>query len=323
MKEAEQMYETILPFIKKSDAEESERVLEDFVNIHPEYAKARNDLGSVLYKLKKKARALIHFEKAVGIEPDNCKYMKDHADFLYSEMGKPEEALEIYGNILKLLPEDVEILLISGHLSVSLNRFEDAKSYYERILLIEPWHMEATDFLDKLENRKTDGGQSLTSDAMYSKCQTLADNGNTQAAIKELERLVQQHPEFALAHNDLAVLNYNLGHKEKILAHYQEAARLDPGNTVFLKNLADFYFVETGDFEKSLEIYAKILSDDPEDIEALQIAGHICMAMEKYNDAKTFYHRILDIEPWNFDAGEYLEKIAKIESTGKTVEHKF
>ena len=44
--------------------------------------------------------------------------------------------------------------------------------------------------------------------------------------------------------------------------------------------------------------------------EVLMAAGHVCVAIGRNQSAKVFYERVLDIEPWNFDATEQMEKLS-------------
>ena len=128
---------------------------------------------------------------------------------------------------------------------------------------------------------------------------------------KALERLLESYPNCARAHNDLGVLCYNEGNKDEALQHYEKAAQLQPFNDIFQKNLADFYYVELGRVEEAMELYGKVLGIDPADIEVLFTLGSICVSLEKFKDAKFFYERILELEPWNVDARERLDELGK------------
>ena len=112
-----------------------------------------------------------------------------------------------------------------------------------------------------------------------------------------------------MAHNDLGVLYYNHGDKEKALDHYEQAAQLEPQNPNFQKNLADFYFVEAGRVEDALQIYNNVLAVDPFEVEALMSMGMICEALKRPEDARHFYNRVLEAEPWNVDARNQLENL--------------
>jgi cytochrome c-type biogenesis protein CcmH/NrfG len=52
-----------------------------------------------------------------------------------------------------------------------------------------------------------------------------------------------------------------------------------------------------------------VLAIQPEDVETLLITGHICVSLQKFDDAKVFYNRVLEIEPWNTDARQNLETL--------------
>jgi FkbM family methyltransferase len=139
----------------------------------------------------------------------------------------------------------------------------------------------------------------------------LLENGKTNEAIDILEELLESHPDLALAHNDLGVLYYKQSDKENALRHYQLAAQLQPENSTFQKNLADFYYAELGQVEEAMNIYVKVLSANPYDIETLMITGHTCVALEQFDDAQDFYNRVLKIDPRHVEARQYIDLLAK------------
>jgi len=145
----------------------------------------------------------------------------------------------------------------------------------------------------------------------YKSIQPLIFSSRQKEAGSKLEKLLESYPDFALAHNDLGVLYYKQGNKEKAFSHYKKAAELQPENITFQKNLADFYYVEMGKVEEAMQIYVKVLNANSEDIETLLMLAHICVALEKFDDAKDFYNRMLKIDPGNKDAREFLEKLEK------------
>lgn len=348
------------------------------LEIDPNTAVTHNNLGVLYYNQGDKEKSFKHYELASILAPENIIYQKNLADFNFIELGRTKEALEIYLKILKDNPTDLETLLILGHICGSLNKFDDAKVFYNKVLEIEPWNMDARERLDGLgkglddsligglddwekgrdgvqgrgmddsligksddwekgrevvqgkgvddsliggfddwekgrdgvqregiddslirgfDDWGRDGGQgekidgsliggfddwekgregvqgekiddSLiggfddsgrnvggTTEKMYQDAQELTKSGREKDGIDALESLLKAYPDFGLAHNDLGVLYYNDGDKEKALKHYEQAAELEPDNSIFKKNLADFYYVELGEIEKSLLIY--------------------------------------------------------------------
>jgi len=301
--------------------------------MYPDFALAHNDLGVIYYNEGEKDRALEHYEEAARIEPENATYQKNLADFYCVEIGDLEGALKIYLKILEANPTDIETLVTIGDICVSLGKNEDAKIFYNRVVELEPWNMDAQGKLDAIERGlKTDVGSQRSdirdrtseigdpwvtgkvipksAEEAYSHVQDFVNQGQQEEAIRELEKLVERYPDYALAHNDLGVLCYGAGDKQKALTHYEKAARLEPENATFQKNLADFYCVEMGDLEMGLKIYLRVLEDNPTDMEVLNTLGDICVSLEKSGDARVFYDRVLELEPWNMEALKKLERVS-------------
>ena len=168
----------------------------------------------------------------------------------------------------------------------------------------------AIQIVDRVRNQNAGQEAESKLETAYKKCLELVSRGQLNDGVACLERLAQQHPAFALAHNDLGVLYYQRGDKARCVKNYKKAVEIDPLNPIFKKNLADFYLVEEGEVEKAMKIYASVLKDDPEDIDALMVAGHISSVLKKKDSARTFYERILDIEPWNGDATERIDALS-------------
>jgi Flp pilus assembly protein TadD len=144
---------------------------------------------------------------------------------------------------------------------------------------------------------------------MYQAAQEAVSAGRGQDAIHKLETLLTASPNHAPAHNDLGVLFYQAGDSARACEHYIQATQLDPANVTFQKNLADYYCIGQDQFEKALRIYVKILETHPEDIETLMAVGYICENHNKIDDARDFYNRVLEIEPWNLEARQKLDAL--------------
>ena len=121
--------------------------------------------------------------------------------------------------------------------------------------------------------------------------------------------MVTLYPEFALAHNDLGVLAYQAGEKQEALERYRKAAQLEPSNMTFQKNLADCYWIGFDRLEDALKIYVDIMTAHPEDVETLLATGKICLALNQPKDARVFFDRVLEIEPWNAEAHQQFEQL--------------
>jgi len=309
MTSCEDKYDEIQEMLAQERHDEAMSALEQIVTENDGHVLAHYDLGNLYYATGQMDEALVQYEKTVALAPENPNYLKNLADLLYSENKDVDRAILLYGKILAARPEDIQTLMITGHLCVSLKRFDDALGYYNRILDIEPWNGEAQQFVDRIVAQGTDCDSSAEPDAVYQRCQELVNHGDVEQALAGLESLTIDHPEFAMAFNDLGVLYYQRGDKAQCVQSYETAVSIDPENATFKKNLADYYLAEQGDVERALEIYLSVLKDNPEDIDALMVAGHICSELGQTDSAGMFYNRVLDVEPWNLEAAERQEQL--------------
>jgi tetratricopeptide (TPR) repeat protein len=337
-KAADALYEEIQQSMDSGSKREAIGGLRMLLAVYPDYALAHNDLGVLYYNEGEKEKALLHYEQAARLEPENVTFQKNLADFYCVEAGDLEEALKIYLKVLKGNPTDVETLVTIGDVCVSLGKSEDARVFYNRVLELEPWNMDAQGKLDSIERGETSdvGGQTTedrgrwsgigsqttedryrgmepdgeSPEMIYERVQELVNEGRQAEAIQKLENLVERYPDYGPGHNDLGVLYYKNGEKEKALRHYEQAARLEPENATFQKNLADFFCIEMGELEEGLKIYLKVLEANPTDMETLLILGDICVSLGKKEDARVFYGRVLELEPWNMNAGEKLDALS-------------
>ena len=190
-----------------------------------------------------------------------------------------------------------------------------AYSYQERERVRPRKPENEGDTMGSYDRRESGGqGRSFKSPVeLYEEVQNLMKNMGNREVIGALVMFLAEHPDYAPAHNDLGVLYFDEGKKEKSLQHYQMAAELEPENPIFQKNLADFLYAVLGQVEDALVHYAKTLSNDPNNIDTLLMLAHISVSKEKFDEAKIFYNKVLEIEPSNADARGKLGQMGEMD----------
>lgn len=280
---------------------------------YPEHAIAHNDLAAVSFQLGDRQQAIAHYRVAVRLAPQESGYRKNLADLLFTE-GQVDEAISIYLELLKQSPRDLETLLNLGIICQEVGQPTEAESFYERALEIEPWNQAVRERLTGLRRQTAQAASPVveeTAEDRYQRVQELVAQQDLDLAARELEGMLAHFPEFAPAHNDLAVLYYQNGAKDQALLHYEKAAALAPGNSVFQKNLADFYFIEGRDVDGAIAIYLEQLRKEPRNIETLMSLGKICALLDRPEEAESFYGKVTQLEPWNQSARESLSTLRR------------
>lgn len=281
--------------------------LEQLLARDDRHALAHNDLGVLQYENGNMQAALAHYEKAVGLQPENDTFQKNLADFYLAVMGDHANALKAYIQVLKLHPQDVQASLSCGQICMSLGKHNDARDFINIALEIEPWNENAQAMLRHLDPSPGIAGPKDID--LYERARSKASEGDLPGAIADLNQYVADTPDNANAHNDLGVLYFETGEKDKAVASYERAVQLAPEDPAYRKNLADFYLIEQGRIEEAMKLYHGVLEQNPQDIESLLACGVICTSVGQPDDAKHFYHRILEIEPWNETARRALEEL--------------
>ncbi len=342
-------YERILADVRELEVDEGIRHIKDFIKIYPDFARAHNDLAVMYYQTGNSLKALAHHEKAHKLDPANITYRKNLADFYFVELEWTGDAINTYLDILKDNPFDIESLNALGSISLHLGRNEQARQYFSRTLQLDTYNQEAKLALQQLPcsaaespgskqlqhmlsqstppagltpvvpSTSTPSFQSLfnvmppqpirSTVELYKEAIGLVNSDKSNEAIQVLEVLVGQDSSYALAHNDLGVLYQMNGDLEKSRQHHEMAARLQPTNAIFQKNLADLLCSEFGALEDALTIYVKLFAENRYDIELLKAIAHICVAVDKRDDACFFLDQILAIKPWDQDAAATLRAI--------------
>ncbi|WP_129124751.1 tetratricopeptide repeat protein [Geomonas oryzae] len=320
----DEAYANLKPVLSGGDMEKAERVLKEHLLRYPNHAVAHNDLAAVSYQLGNCEQALKHYREAVRLQPDEDVYLKNLADLLYVETDGTEEAISIYLKLHEKSPRDVETLLNLGLICEGVGQPAEAESFLQRVLEIEPWNQAARERLKALREATAAPAQAsataaapapaceddeMTAEELYEVSQQMVQSGDRSGAETNLRKLIEFYPDFAPAHNDLAVLAYEHGDNETARIHYEKAAQLKPGNSTFRKNLADFYFVEGYDLDGAINIYLEELRKEPKNIETLMGLGKICTVLDRPAEAESFYGKVINLEPWNREARESLNSL--------------
>ena len=189
---AEQLYEGTRPLMQSGKYDAATQALEKLLASHPEFALAHADLGVLYYKAGNPNKALIHYQKAVELDPQNVTFLKNLAAFYYLGLGQLEQALQIYLKVLEAEPEDTETLTYLGTICELLQKADDAKFFYTRALEIKPDNDTARQHLTALNQTGQIRSVQASAEQMYEDIRPLMDDGDHEKVIKALEGLTIQ-----------------------------------------------------------------------------------------------------------------------------------
>jgi Tfp pilus assembly protein PilF len=135
----------------------------------------------------------------------------------------------------------------------------------------------------------------------YQKIQHLLSDGNDEEAMAGLEEFLRSFPDHSPAHDDLGVLYFRKGDKERAGDHFLKSLQANPKNWNAAKNLADL-LVEQGQLEDAFQFYQRVLGERPDDEEALLGVALVCQEKELGEDAEFFYRQVQEVNSRNSPA---------------------
>jgi len=277
--------------------------VKEFLATFPSFALAHNDLAVLYHQSGNPTLALAHHEKASRLQPDNILFRKNLADFYAVELGWIEDAVDIYLEVVRRNPRDTEALIALGQLGSALAGNSTLTAPPLRPQLDTAPDAETAPVVSTLQTTVL---PIKTDQELYQQAQESLRAERLSEAVALLQKLSERNPDNALYHNDLGVARYQAGDIAGAQASYEQAAALEPGNSLYVRNLADLYFVELRRADEAIRLYLELHRKNPRDVETLISLGHIAAAVERIDEAKSFYRRALEIEPWNQEARQAL-----------------
>ncbi|REK74147.1 tetratricopeptide repeat protein [Paenibacillus paeoniae] len=194
-------------------------------------------------------KALKYFRRAVEYEPENPVNHCNMAGIM-SEMGNYKESNEILKWIIEELdPEMTECHFYMANNFANMEMYElaeqslvqylqeDAEGHYldeaEEMMGLLQYELERPAPLKNIKSR-----QGMIE---HDQARSLLEEGKFTEAVRILEEIAEQQPDFLAARNNLALAYYYMGLFEKAKTCIQGVLEHEPGNLHALCNLAIFY----------------------------------------------------------------------------------
>ena len=258
--------------------------------------------GKAFYELK----ALIYKEKKIVITVQNETKFRDDfkleqaikfAEKKYKE-GFIEDARQIYGEILKKLPNNKKVKnklrkLSTPRLGKIVTDREPQKHQLQQLieLHVGGQYQKVADKSDELLN-------------LFPKSPTLHNiRGVAYAALKLYDTAIKSYklslkhePNFVDAFFNMGIAQKASGHLPAAIQSLRRALVIKPNYVGALFILSDI-FQEEGDMDAAVESYSQILKMYPENADAYFRMGNVLNENGKLNDAIACYKKVIKIKP--------------------------
>ncbi len=107
-------------------------------------------------------------------------------------------------------------------------------------------------------------------------------NQNYAAAIECFEKALEYYPEDDASMYELSVLYVMMGRDDDAFVMIENASALRPDNKWYSIRLAEFY-MQNGEYEKFIDIYDKLLANDPNNLDYLEAYIDVMLKVGNYD----------------------------------------
>lgn len=256
--------------------EDAAAAYERAIAITPTY-RAHFHLASCYHRLEQYERAVENYERALGIRFDSEWACLNLGGSL-SALGRREEAERAYLQTLAVNPTVTEARERLGELYARQKRYD-----------------EAVDVLEAIED------ESRTPDVYRLISISQRELGNVSAAEKAAERLVERSPEDRAAWEEylnVGTAHHAMDNLERAESIYTSYLERHQESVRGWQNLALLLFAQDR-FSEALSAFERAHGADSTAVEPLLGAAQSAARIERWNDARQHYRRVLDLDPHN------------------------
>lgn len=329
--DALRFYNEGLEFERQGNNLEALKRLQDSVKADPEFALAYARLAQIYANLGYDNEADQASRRSVELSqnlPAREKYLISANNARINNDNA--KAIEAYETLLKVSPNEPDLLSELGDLYSATSAFDKARNLYNRLLQQDPKNVEGLLAMGRLEIRS---GNSQASLDYLNRALTLAiqlDNQEERAAVLNamgvaymqlnkledamrylqdslaIKRRLGQKKGMAISLNMLAQVQATLGKREAALASYQEALQIrrDIGDKKGVGDtLIDLggYYQDAGRYDEALKLYKESLQIQRdvgnEDYQALCLnnIGLAYLSEGDYDNARIYFEQALSL----------------------------
>jgi tetratricopeptide (TPR) repeat protein len=260
-------------FLQKGSVEEAIVHFQKALKINPNYAEAHNNLGNVLLQKGRVDEAIVHYQRALAITPDYAEACYNLGNALLQKDNVDESILQ-FQKALQIRPGYAEAHNNLGIALLRKGNVDEATVHFQKALEIKPDHAEAHNNLGNALLRK----------------------GRVDEAIIHFQKALEIKPDHAEAHFNLGNALLQKGSVDEAMVHYQKALEIKPDHAETHYNLGNA-LLQKGSVDEAIVHYRKALEIKPDYAEAHNNLGSVLNSQGRFNEAIVCFQKALEIKP--------------------------
>lgn len=282
----------------------------------PKYANGYYQLGRVQKRNNDLKGALASFQSAYNIDKSQISTIAELAN-TYLELDQNKEADQYYTLALKIDPNNESLLFNSAQTKFYLGQNKEALSAIEKALVSSPnntsYRLLRGEILDTMGEkekaisdyefvRKQDSSEIISRinlGAIYTQQQKLSE---AETVLKEAQKIEAKN---GLLLNNLGALANEQKKFKEAIDYLTQAVAIGVEEANFNLGIA---YIEEGNYEKAKETFSKVISQEPNNLDALYSLGLAEYKLGNDKEGQTHFEKILKANP-DYDKKEEINQL--------------
>jgi tetratricopeptide (TPR) repeat protein len=271
------LYETGLQHLRAGRHLDAQVCCQQALAIDAGHADSLHLMGLLSLQTQQYDHAVEWLSRAIRQDP-RTEYLSTLGITL-KQMGRLEDALNVFDKAAQLKPDDAELWKHAGGVLVALHRPADALLSFQHALQLDPRHWEAA----------------------YQSGVLLHQSERFEEALLQFNLCDEIRPAHAPTLQTRARTLRGLKRYDECLADARRAHALDPSDPFTCNNIGDA-LLWLGRYEEGLQWFDKALALRPHFVEVLLNKGFALLQIHRFDDAFDTYRHLLAVDPNNAKA---------------------
>ncbi len=181
------------------------KAFDDVVSIRKMLAETYSDAEQIYYTNGNLQEAEKLLQRAIALDPNNTEYLMKLGS-LFQSSNRLQDALQTYGKVSLIEPDNIVSRLNTGVISMQLKQFNNAKKVFQKVIALAPkisdgyrelahlYLKTGTNLSEAMKLAKTAVALEKTADNYFILSWAYDKNGDVANAVSALKRAVELDP---------------------------------------------------------------------------------------------------------------------------------
>jgi len=229
------------------------------ININPSYADAYFNLGKAQRELGKSRDAIVSYSKCIELDKNYAAAFNNRGTIFLEDLKDYDKSLENFQQFIILAPNSSLGLNNLGNALYKLERYDEAKKFYDKAIQLKTQHNKKTTEKKNYEDQISKYRNDIKLDPDNAKAHLKIGDifrklYRIDEAVQNYDLAIKIKPDFVQAHINRGIVFIKQKYYDEAVINFSQAIKIDPNNIQALRLRSAAF--------KELDMHADAIKDD-------------------------------------------------------------